>query len=131
VEGVLQALLPQTASHFSLQTQEEERERGETAEARRQQLEDILCSGPGPQCPPKEAPALAGRCPSPATAFRSEAVQSARWGVCGRPCLLPLLPLPAGSRPDTVTLRSAKSEESLSSQASGAGEHRVGLLDPS
>ena len=34
-----------------------------------------------------------------------------------------LLPLPAGSRPDTVTLRSTKSEESLSSQASGAGEH--------
>lgn len=31
----------------------------------------------------------------------------------------------AGSRPDTVTLRSAKSEESLSSQASGAGELRV------
>lgn len=31
----------------------------------------------------------------------------------------------AGSRPDTVTLRSAKSEESLSSQASGAGEHRL------
>lgn len=29
---------------------------------------------------------------------------------------------PAGGRPDTVTLRSAKSEESLSSQASGAGE---------
>lgn len=34
-------------------------------------------------------------------------------------------PQPSGSRPDTVTLRSAKSEESLSSQASGAGEHRV------
>lgn len=33
--------------------------------------------------------------------------------------------LPTGSRPDTVTLRSAKSEESLSSQASGAGEHSV------
>lgn len=33
--------------------------------------------------------------------------------------------LPTGSRPDTVTLRSAKSEESLSSQASGAGEHRM------
>lgn len=33
--------------------------------------------------------------------------------------------LPIGSRPDTVTLRSAKSEESLSSQASGAGEHSV------
>ena len=36
-------------------------------------------------------------------------------------------PLPAGCRPDTVTLRSAKSEESLSSQASGAGEHGVTL----
>lgn len=35
-----------------------------------------------------------------------------------------LTPL-TGGRPDTVTLRSAKSEESLSSQASGAGEHRV------
>lgn len=33
--------------------------------------------------------------------------------------------LPVGSRLDTVTLRSAKSEESLSSQASGAGEHNV------
>lgn len=33
-----------------------------------------------------------------------------------------LHPLLAGCRPDTVTLRSAKSEESLSSQASGAGE---------
>ena len=38
-----------------------------------------------------------------------------------------LRPLPAGCRPDTVTLRSAKSEESLSSQASGAGEHGVTL----
>lgn len=38
--------------------------------------------------------------------------------------------LPAGSRPDAVTLRSAKSEESLSSQASGAGEHRVALHVP-
>ena len=38
-----------------------------------------------------------------------------------------LHPLPAGCRPDTVTLRSAKSEESLSSQASGAGEHGVTL----
>lgn len=36
-----------------------------------------------------------------------------------------VLPLLAGSRPDTVTLRSAKSEESLSSQASGAGELTV------
>lgn len=41
-----------------------------------------------------------------------------------------LLPLPAGSRPDTVTLRSAKSEESLSSQASGAGEHGVAHVMP-
>lgn len=36
-----------------------------------------------------------------------------------------LLPLLAGNRPDTVTLRSAKSEESLSSQTSGAGEHHA------
>lgn len=37
-------------------------------------------------------------------------------------CLCDPSSLLAGSRPDTVTLRSAKSEESLSSQASGAGE---------
>nr|XP_054106290.1 rho GTPase-activating protein 33 isoform X6 [Callithrix jacchus] len=49
---------------------EERGERGETAEARRQQLEDILCTGPGPQCPSKEAPALAGGHPCPTTAFR-------------------------------------------------------------
>ncbi|XP_063471126.1 rho GTPase-activating protein 33 isoform X5 [Symphalangus syndactylus] len=37
-------------------------------------------------------------------------------------------PQPSGSRPDTVTLRSAKSEESLSSQASGAGLQRLHRL---
>ncbi|KAM7057696.1 rho GTPase-activating protein 33 isoform 1-T1 [Molossus nigricans] len=37
-------------------------------------------------------------------------------------------PQPSGSRPDTVTLRSAKSEESLSSQASGAGLQRLNRL---
>ncbi|XP_016049706.1 rho GTPase-activating protein 33 isoform X2 [Erinaceus europaeus] len=37
-------------------------------------------------------------------------------------------PHPSGSRPDTVTLRSAKSEESLSSQASGAGLQRLHRL---
>ncbi|XP_064149594.1 rho GTPase-activating protein 33 [Loxodonta africana] len=37
-------------------------------------------------------------------------------------------PQPAGSRTDTVTLRSAKSEESLSSQASGAGLQRLHRL---
>lgn len=43
---------------------------------------------------------------------------------------LPFLHLLTGSRPDTVTLRSAKSEESLSSQASGAGEWgSAGLLE--
>ncbi|KAB0382404.1 hypothetical protein FD755_004321, partial [Muntiacus reevesi] len=35
---------------------------------------------------------------------------------------------PSGCRPDTVTLRSAKSEESLSSQASGAGLQRLHRL---
>lgn len=40
-------------------------------------------------------------------------------------CLCDPSNLLAGNRPDTVTLRSAKSEESLSSQASGAGELRV------
>lgn len=40
-------------------------------------------------------------------------------------CLCDPSNLLAGSRPDTVTLRSAKSEESLSSQASGAGKLRV------
>lgn len=50
------------------------------------------------------------------------AVQLAQWGDDLWQALLPLVPLLAGSRPDTVTLRSAKSEESLSSQASGAGE---------
>ncbi|KAK2489857.1 hypothetical protein MC885_008015, partial [Smutsia gigantea] len=35
---------------------------------------------------------------------------------------------PSGNRPDTVTLRSAKSEESLSSQASGAGLQRLHRL---
>uniref|UniRef100_A0A2I2Z9T2 Rho GTPase-activating protein 33 n=1 Tax=Gorilla gorilla gorilla TaxID=9595 RepID=A0A2I2Z9T2_GORGO len=71
-------------------------ERGEAAEARGQQLEDVLCTGPGPQCPSKEAGPWAG----------------------GQPW----------SRPDTVTLRSAKSEESLSSQASGAGLQRLHRL---
>ncbi|XP_059760079.1 rho GTPase-activating protein 33 isoform X2 [Balaenoptera ricei] len=37
-------------------------------------------------------------------------------------------PPPSGSRPDTVTLRSTKSEESLSSQASGAGLQRLHRL---
>ncbi|XP_042086751.1 rho GTPase-activating protein 33 isoform X6 [Ovis aries] len=37
-------------------------------------------------------------------------------------------PQPSGCRPDTVTLRSAKSEESLSSQASGAGLQRLHRL---
>ncbi|XP_050624670.1 rho GTPase-activating protein 33 isoform X5 [Macaca thibetana thibetana] len=37
-------------------------------------------------------------------------------------------PQPSGGRPDTVTLRSAKSEESLSSQASGAGLQRLHRL---
>ncbi|KAB1274945.1 Rho GTPase-activating protein 33 [Camelus dromedarius] len=37
-------------------------------------------------------------------------------------------PQPSGNRPDTVTLRSAKSEESLSSQASGAGLQRLHRL---
>ncbi|XP_004388160.1 rho GTPase-activating protein 33 isoform X1 [Trichechus manatus latirostris] len=37
-------------------------------------------------------------------------------------------PQPSGSRTDTVTLRSAKSEESLSSQASGAGLQRLHRL---
>ncbi|XP_016076375.1 PREDICTED: rho GTPase-activating protein 33 isoform X2 [Miniopterus natalensis] len=37
-------------------------------------------------------------------------------------------PQPSGSRPDTVTLRSTKSEESLSSQASGAGLQRLNRL---
>ncbi|XP_059522756.1 rho GTPase-activating protein 33 isoform X2 [Myotis daubentonii] len=37
-------------------------------------------------------------------------------------------PQPSGNRPDTVTLRSAKSEESLSSQASGAGLQRLSRL---
>uniref|UniRef100_A0A2K6L2M8 Rho GTPase activating protein 33 n=1 Tax=Rhinopithecus bieti TaxID=61621 RepID=A0A2K6L2M8_RHIBE len=70
-------------------------ERGEAAEARGQQLEDVLCTGPGPQCPSKEAGPWAG---------------GQQWS------------------PDTVTLRSAKSEESLSSQASGAGLQRLHRL---
>ncbi|XP_048224753.1 rho GTPase-activating protein 33 isoform X2 [Perognathus longimembris pacificus] len=37
-------------------------------------------------------------------------------------------PQPSGTHPDTVTLRSAKSEESLSSQASGAGLQRLHRL---
>ncbi|XP_013005267.1 rho GTPase-activating protein 33 isoform X1 [Cavia porcellus] len=37
-------------------------------------------------------------------------------------------PQPSGNRPDTVTLRSAKSEESLSSQASGTGLQRLHRL---
>ncbi|XP_029781739.1 rho GTPase-activating protein 33 isoform X2 [Suricata suricatta] len=37
-------------------------------------------------------------------------------------------PQPSGGRPDTVTLRSAKSEESLSSQASAAGLQRLHRL---
>ncbi|XP_054318225.1 rho GTPase-activating protein 33 isoform X23 [Pongo pygmaeus] len=51
---------------------EERGERGETAEARGQQLEDVLCTGPGPQCPSKEAPALAGGHPCPTAAFRQQ-----------------------------------------------------------
>nr|XP_016791212.1 rho GTPase-activating protein 33 isoform X12 [Pan troglodytes] len=51
---------------------EERGERGEAAEARGQQLEDVLCTGPGPQCPSKEAPALAGGHPCPTAAFRQQ-----------------------------------------------------------
>lgn len=60
---------------------------------------------------------------------RSLQVRGRQWAVVvgggTLKCPVTIVPLLAGGRPDTVTLRSAKSEESLSSQASGAGEHRV------
>lgn len=123
----LEAPDPQTASCVSRKPQEEGGERRETAKARGKQLEDVLCTGPGPQHPPEEASTLAGGHPCPTATFRSEAAGSGGWGWEGRHLGVPLTipPLPAGGRPDTVTLRSAKSEESLSSQASGAGERWV------
>lgn len=69
----LEAPDPQTASCVSCKPQEEKGERRETAKARGEQLEDLLCPGPGPQHPPKETSTLAGGHPCPTAAFRSEA----------------------------------------------------------
>lgn len=128
----LEAPDPQTPSFVSHKPQEERGERRETAKARGKQLEDLLCTGPGPQHPPKEAFTMAGGHPCTPTAFRSEAAVGGGLGWRrGTPeCPMPILPLFAGGRPDTVTLRSAKSEESLSSQASGAGERLVTQARP-
>lgn len=115
----------QTASCVSRKPQEERGERRETAKARGKQLEDLLCTGSGPQHPPKEASTLAGGHPRPTAAFRSEAAVGVGWEGRHSGVPMTILLLLAGGRPDTVTLRSAKSEESLSSQASGAGERWV------
>lgn len=128
----LEAPDPLTLSFVSRKPQEERGERRETAKARRKQLEDLLCTGPGPQHSPKEAFTVAGGHPCTPAAFRSEAAVGGELGWRGGTpeCSMPILPLFAGGRPDTVTLRSAKSEESLSSQASGAGERQVAQARP-
>lgn len=102
------------------------RRKGERGEKQRKpggsSWKTFFALGRGPSIPRKKPlPWLGGtRTPPQPSGQKLGSWHGGEGGSLDSPAILLLLR--AGSRPDTVTLRSAKSEESLSSQASGAGE---------